>query len=102
MSQAGRMPLTKFGAKLLQEVGSTKNVPIRLKAGAQRSYRLALSRMIDLTLSGTYSVTVHRFVPGRPPHLREGSHLWHGPNKPKELVSNELTVEITEPPTPNL
>jgi hypothetical protein len=41
--------------------------------------------MVDLTLSGTYSVVVKRSNPGHPRH---------------PLISNELTLEIAEPPTP--
>jgi hypothetical protein len=83
MTQAGRMPLTKFGTKLLQELDAAKNIPIRLKAGEQRSYRFTLNRMVDLSLSGTYSVAVKRSVQGQP----------------HELDSNALSVEIMEPST---
>ena len=97
MSQAGRMPFTRYGAKLLEDLGASKNMLIRLKAGEQRRYRFALNRMVDMTLSGTYSVAVNRHVPGRPRHDRAGHPLPPGPDKPAELVSNELTVEVAEP-----
>jgi hypothetical protein len=92
MTQAGKMPLTKFGSKLLQEVPNSKNVQIRLKAGEQRSYHFALSRMVDLSLSGTYSVSLKRALPDQPRREGEGRN---------ELVSNEVKLEITEPPTPS-
>jgi hypothetical protein len=86
MTQAGRMPLTKFGTKFLQQDKAAKNIPILLKAGEQRSYRFALNRMVDLTLSGTYSVAVTRTIQG---HDGEGR---------SQLTSDVLSVEITEPP----
>jgi hypothetical protein len=98
MTQAGRMPLTKYGAKLLKDFAAAKNIPILLKAGEQRPYRFPLSRMVDMTLSGTYSVTVHRYVPGQPRHDGEGQPPPPGPNKPDDLVSNQLSVEIRELP----
>jgi hypothetical protein len=101
MSQARRMPLTKFGATLLQDRDSAKNVPIRLKGGEQRPYRFPLNRMVDMTLSGTYSVAINRYVPGQPRYDGEGRPLPPGPKKPDELVSNELSVGIKEPPTPS-
>ena len=73
----------------------------RLKGGAERRYRLPLNRLVDMTLSGTYSVAVKRHVPGQPRHDGQGRPLPPGPNKPDELVSKELSVEITEPPTPS-
>jgi hypothetical protein len=101
MAQAGRMPLTKFGTKLLQEADAGKNIPIRLKPGEQRSYRFVLNRMVDMTLSGIYSIVIKRSVPGQPRPDREVRPLPSGPDKPSELTSRELSVEITEPPTPN-
>jgi hypothetical protein len=89
MTQAGKMPMTKFGTKLLNEVPDSKNVPIRLKPGGQRSYRFTLNRMVDLTLSGTYSVAVKRAVSSHP--------LPDAAGKLDVLVSNELAVEIMEP-----
>jgi len=100
MTQAERMPLTKFGTKLLQEADSAKNIPIRLKAGEQRSYRFALNRVVDLTLSGTYSVAVKRTIPGQPRHDGEGRPQ-SGPRKRDELISKGISVEITEPATPS-
>jgi hypothetical protein len=101
MTQAGKMSLTKFGTKLLQEVPDAKNVPIRLKSGQQRSYRFALSRMVDLTLSGTYSVAVKRSVPCQPRQQGEGNPQAAGGGRLDELVSNELNLEITEPQIPS-
>jgi hypothetical protein len=85
MTRAGTMPLTRYGARMLEEVDAGKNVPIRLKGGEERRYPFLLGRMVDMTLSGTYSVALRRVLPGQPPG---------------ELVSNELSVEITEPPIP--
>jgi hypothetical protein len=98
MAQAGRMPLTKYGAKLLEDHEAVKNIRIWLKAGEQRPYQFPLNRLVDMTLSGTYSVTVHRYVPGRPRHDSEDHPRQPGPRKPDDLVSNELSVEIRELP----
>lgn len=98
MTQSGKMPLTKYGTKLLQELPAAKNVSIWLKPGEQRSYRFALNRMVDLTLSGTYSIAIKRTIPAQPTQDNEGNKLT-GTNMPDELVSNELTVAITEAPT---
>ena len=54
--------------------------------------------MIDLTLSGTYSVVVKRTVPDQPRREREGEGLASpDTSKLNQLISNELSVEITEP-----
>lgn len=100
MTQGGRMPLTKYGTKLLQEVPAAKNILIQLKPGEQRPYRFALNRMIDLTLSGSYSVVVNRTFPAQQRHDAQG-RLQPGLSPLDELTSNELFVGITEPPTPN-
>jgi len=100
MTQSGKMPLTKYGTKLLQELPAAKNISIWLKPGEQRSYRFALNRMVDLTLSGTYSVTLKRTIPVQPPRDEEGNKLTDT-SMPDELISNELSVGITEPPVPN-
>ena len=94
---AGKMPLTKYGTMLLQEIPATKNITIWLKPGEQRSYRFALNRIVDLTLSGTCSVVLKRSVPAQPTHDNEG-HQLSAANLPDVLTSNELTVGITEPP----
>ena len=75
MTQAGRMPLTKYGARRFSAFGAAKNIEIRLKGLEERRYRFPLSRMYDLTLSGTYSVKVNRLIPGRPRYDGEGRLL---------------------------
>jgi hypothetical protein len=91
------MPRTKYGAKVLEDTDAGKNVPIRLKAGEQRPYRFSLNRMVDMTLSGTYSVVVNRRVPGQRHHDGDGRPWPRGAHSPAKLVSNDLSVEITEP-----
>jgi hypothetical protein len=57
--------------------------------------------MVDLTLSETYAVAVKRTVPGQARPDGEGRPQPSDPRMPDELVSQEVKVEITEPPTPS-
>jgi hypothetical protein len=98
MTQFGRMSLTNYGTKLLQELPASKNIAIWLKPGEQRSYRFALNRMVDMTLSGTYSVVLKRTVPAQPTQDAEGNKLT-GTLLPNVLISNKLSVGISELPT---
>ena len=101
MTQAGRMPLTRYGARRFSAFDAAKNIEIRLKGLEERRYRFPLSRMYDMTLSGTYSVKVNRLIPGRHRYDSEGRLLPTNRAREEELVSNELTVEMTEPPVLN-
>jgi hypothetical protein len=100
MTQCERMPFTKYGAKMLEEREAAKNIPIRLKTGEERTYHFPLNRMVDMTLSGTYSLVVQRYIPGQPRHDREGRPLPVASPKPDDLSSNELSVEVKELPVP--
>jgi hypothetical protein len=100
MTQCERMPFTKYGAKLLEEREAAKNIPIRLKTDEERTYHFPLNRMVDMTLSGTYSLVVKRYIPGQPRHDREGRPLPVASPKPDDLSSNELSVEVKELPVP--
>jgi hypothetical protein len=94
----GRMPLTKYGTRRFAPFLAAKNVAIRLKAGEERRYRFPLNRMYDMTLTGTYAVSVNRCVPGRQRYDSEG-HLQPTESGPQaeRLASDEVSVEITEP-----
>ena len=98
LSQKGRVPITKFGTRLLQEYDSAKNVPIRLKPGNRRNYRFVVNRMYDMTLSGDYSITLNRYVPGRSRLDGGGNPIPNAGRNVDELVSNTILVKIIEPP----
>lgn len=99
MAQGGRAPLTRYGAQVLSDFAAAKNVPIRLKSGEQSRYQFPLNRMYDMSVSGTYSVTARRYVPGQARYDGAGQPMTLDPKAkpPEELISNELSVEITEP-----
>jgi hypothetical protein len=78
------MPLTSYGMTLKDPVAVAANGTCILKPGEQESCRFPLSRIVDMTLAGNYKVVVHRTVPPEAPN--------------RVLISNELTVEVTEPP----
>lgn len=90
----GIVPLTRYGADLLAAHDASKNFPIRLKAGERRLYRFALNRMVDMTISGTYSIVLVRTLPSPAKDPADRAV----PAPVQVLVSDELRVEITEPP----
>lgn len=98
--QHTRMPLTHYGAALLRTYLASKNIPIRLAPGAEAVYRFPLSRMVDLTLAGTYAVRVDRFVPGAGRHDWDGSLLPAARSRTPELVSNQVFLEVSEAERP--
>ncbi len=94
MTQGGRLPMTRYGVQLLQQHDAAKNVPWFLGPGEEMAYRFPIGRMVDMTSSGTYSVTVRRSIPALPP--RDA-----GPDLPQKLAaigltSNTLTVDVAE------
>jgi hypothetical protein len=100
LTQAGRMPITKYGAWRLGPFDAAKNIPIRLKPGEERRYRVPIQRMVDMTLGGTYTIVAVRCVPGRFRHDTEGRLLPPDGVARVEVVSDERTVEVAEPPPP--
>jgi hypothetical protein len=101
MTQSGRMPLTKYGVRRFSFFDAAKNIEIRLKGHEERRYSFPLSRMYDMTLSGTYSVKANRLIPGRHRYDGEGRVLPTDRAREEELISNELTVERAETPVSN-
>ena len=98
LTRAGRMPITKYGAWRLRPIDAAKNFPILLRPGEERRYRVPIQRMVDMTLGGTYTVVVNRCVPGRFRHDADGLPLPPDGVTRVEIVSNELTIEVVEPP----
>jgi hypothetical protein len=92
----GRMPLTKFGVRRFAPFVAAKNIPIRLEADEERRYRFPINRMVDMTLDGRYAVVVNRTIPGRFRYDPDGHMPAIERTRPAELVSNELTVVLSD------
>ena len=93
MTQGGRLPMTRYGVHLLQQHDAAKNVPWFLGPGEEMAYRFPIGRMVDMTSSGTYSVTVRRSIPtaaaaprDRPPTQARGdrAHLEHADRRRRQ------------------
>jgi hypothetical protein len=96
LTQAGRMPLTKYGTWRFTPFDASKNIQISLKGGEERRYRFPLNRMYDMTLDGDYSIVVNRTVPGGFRYDADGHMLAIEGNRPAELMSNESRVVISD------
>jgi hypothetical protein len=97
------IPFLSAGQDLLG-APSPSGAPLVLPPGAQRQYRLVLSRIADLSVAGNYTVRVSRTLPGvvaavAPPlHLRidnlyDGLSIYSPEWRP-DLRSAEHAVEI--------
>jgi hypothetical protein len=94
----GRMPLTRYGARRFAPFLAAKNVPIRVRAGEERWYRFPLNRMYDISLAGSYTVSVNRCIPGRQRYDGEGRMLPAGAGQSEGLLTSDgVSVEIAEP-----
>jgi hypothetical protein len=101
LTQVGRMPLTKYATWRFAPFDATKNIAISLKEGEVRRYRFPLNRMYDMTLDGKYSVVVNRSIPGRWRYDSDGRLLAEKGDKPDEVFSKELIVEISDAGVPD-
>ena len=90
-------PTTNYGKWRFREWDASKNFAIRLKPGKTRSYRFPIHRMYDLTLTGKYSITVDRYVPGRSRYDGVGEPVASEKKELGELRSNTQVVDIIEP-----
>ena len=86
------VPLTAYGKKRSDTTFPKiiyMNVQITLQFKEKREYFLLVNRMHDMSLKGTYSITVKRSG-----FMREGKRLG-------EVVSNTIKVEVRgDPPNP--
>jgi len=96
MAQGGRVPMTRYGAEELAAYDAVKNIEYRLKPGQKMKYEFPLNRMFDLTASGTYSVQVRRYVPGKARYDGVGKPLPPEENvkMPPELESIKQSIRI--------
>jgi hypothetical protein len=77
-----RVPLTEFGQRLLNNKEEFRVIGVKVKSGEERKDSIEVSRLHEMTVPGTYSITASRTVKNR------NGKGW------SEVVSNTINITI--------
>ncbi len=78
------VPLTKYGKRLMDNKGEFRAIGKKIKSQKEIQINLLINRIYDMTISGTYSIKVERFV------------LEQNRKKFAKVISNTVKIKVAD------